>query len=258
MKRVRFRDPAGAQRRGEWIDVDGTPADDGTAGVGGRLAFGEETYAPEEVTLLPPCEPTKVVCVGLNYADHAQERGKEPPDRPLLFLKPPNTVAPPGATVTLPAGAERVDYEAEMGVVIGEQCRHLEAADAMDAVAGFTCMVDVSNRDDQDREQNWVRGKAFDGAAPLGPVLAPPEAVPADATVELWVDGDRRQHSSRDRLIFPVPELLAEITAYMTLEPGDVVATGTPAGVGPLADGDTVEVRIEGVGTLRHTVSAAD
>jgi 2-keto-4-pentenoate hydratase/2-oxohepta-3-ene-1,7-dioic acid hydratase in catechol pathway len=258
MKRVRFRDPAGAVRTGEWVAEDGTPADTDTAGTGGLIRFGDRTYTPAAVTLLPPCEPSKLVCIGRNYADHADEMGSDVPDRPLLFLKPPNTVASHGSDIRLPAGKERIDYEAELGVVIGEQCRNVDAAEAMDAVAGYTCVVDLSNRDDQRAEQNWVRGKAFDGAAPLGPVVAAPEHVPADASVELWVNGDRRQSASREQLIFPVPELVAEITSYLTLQPGDVIATGTPEGVGPLADGDEVEVRIEGVGTLTHTVSVPE
>jgi 2-keto-4-pentenoate hydratase/2-oxohepta-3-ene-1,7-dioic acid hydratase in catechol pathway len=255
MKQVRFRDPAGSVRVGEWVDTDGDPATTDIAGTGGKIRFGGETYDPAEVDVLAPCEPSKIVCIGLNYADHADERDSELPDRPLLFLKPPNAVASHGSDVTLPAGKERVDYEAEVGVVIGEQCRHVDESDAMEKVAGFTCLVDVSNRDDQDREQNWVRGKAFDNAAPLGPVLATPDHVPEDASIELRLNGKTKQSSSRDTLIFSVPELIAEITTYMTLEPGDVIATGTPEGVGPLSDGDRVTVEIEGVGQLSHTVS---
>ena len=176
------------------------------------------------------------------------------PDRPLLFLKPPNAVAGHGDEITGPAGKDRVDWEAELAVVIGEQCKHVRAEDAMDVVAGFTCLNDVSNRDDQNREQNWVRGKAFDGAAPMGPVLATPDEVPADAGVELRVNGETKQSSDREHMIFDVPTLIEEITTYLTLEPGDVIATGTPEGVGALADGDTVEVEIEGVGTLEHDV----
>src|SRR5699024_511056 len=124
-----------------------------------------------------------------------------------------------------------------------------------DVVRGFTCVDDISNRDDQRAEQNWVRGKAFDDAAPMGPLLASPDEVPDDATIELRVNGERRQHSSREEFIFSIPELVAEITTYMTLEPGDVISTGTPAGVGPLADGDQVAVEIEGIGTLSHSVT---
>jgi len=255
MKRVRFRDPAGTVRTGQWLDADGSTAGTETAGVCGEIVFGSNTYAPADVEILPPCEPSKIVCIGLNYADHADERDSDLPDRPLLFLKPPNTVASPESDVRLPAGKDRIDYEAELGVVIGQQCKDVDASEAMDVVAGYTCMVDLSNRDDQDREQNWVRGKAFDNGAPLGPVVATPDHVPADASVELRVNGDRRQSSTREHLIFSVPELIEEITTYLTLEPGDVIATGTPEGVGPLSDGDEVEVEIEGVGRLRHSVT---
>ncbi|MFB6103613.1 MAG: fumarylacetoacetate hydrolase family protein [Halobacteriaceae archaeon] len=240
---VRFRDPAGNIRIGRWTD-------DG-------VAFGGREYDHAAVDVLPPTDPSKVVCVGLNYADHAAESGMDVPDRPWLFFKTPNTVTGHGASVPLPPGKDRVEYEAELGVVIDEQCRNVDAADAMDVVAGFTAVNDISNRDDQREEQNWVRGKAFDNAAPMGPAIAPPEAVPGDATIELRVNADIRQSSSRDQLIFDVPTLIEEITTLLTLEPGDVIATGTPAGVGPLSPGDTVEIDIEGVPTLRHDVTTA-
>lgn len=240
MRQVRFRDPAGAVRQGRWTEQ--------------GIEFGGEVYDPMEIDVLAPTEPSKIVCIGLNYADHAAERDSEIPDRPLLFLKTPNTVAGHQDTITLPAGKEHVDHEAEFGVVIGEQARNVPEDDAMDVVAGFTAVNDVSNRDDQDVEKNWVRGKSFDGAAPMGPVVADPEDVPEDASIELRVNGETRQHSSRDEFIFSVPELIAEITTYMTLEPGDVISTGTPAGVAPLEDGDHVEIEIEGVGVLEHDV----
>jgi len=244
MYRARFRDPAGSIRDGEY-----DPATD-------TVAFGGDEYALDDpdIDVLAPTDPSKIVCIGRNYADHAEELGNDVPDRPLLFLKPPNAVASHGDTVTVPAGKDRIDWEAEFAVVIGEQCKAVDAADAMDVVAGFTCMNDVSNREDQNKEQNWVRGKAFDGAAPLGPVLATPDEVPADASVELRVNGETKQSSDREHMIFDVPTLIEEITTYLTLEPGDVIATGTPEGVGALADGDTVEVEIEGVGTLEHDV----
>ncbi|GAB7008356.1 fumarylacetoacetate hydrolase family protein [Halorubrum trueperi] len=244
MHRARFRDPAGSIREGTY-----DPASD-------TVAFAGEEYALDdpEIDVLPPTEPTKIVCIGRNYAEHAAELGNDVPDRPLLFLKPPNALASHGDTVTVPEGKDRIDWEAEMAVVIGEQCKDVDADDAMDVVAGFTCMDDISNRDDQNREQNWVRGKAFDNAAPLGPVLATPDEVPADASVELRVNGETKQSSDREHLIFDVPTLIEEITTYLTLEAGDVIATGTPEGVGPLSDGDTVEVEVEGVGVLEHDV----
>ena len=244
MHHARFRDPAGSVREGTYDPETDT------------VAFGGDEYALDDpaIDVLPPTDPSKIVCIGRNYADHAAELGNDVPDRPLLFLKPPNALASHGDTVTVPEGKDRIDWEAELAVVIGEQCKAVDADDAMDVVAGFTCMNDVSNRDDQNREQNWVRGKAFDNAAPLGPVMATPEEVPADASVELRVNGETKQSSDRGHLIFDVPTLIEEITTYLTLEAGDVIATGTPEGVGALADGDTVAVEIEGVGTLEHDV----
>ena len=244
MHHARFRDPAGSIREGTYDPDSDT------------VAFGGDEYALDDpaIDVLPPAEPTKIVCIGRNYADHAAELGSEVPDRPLLFLKAPNALASHGDTVTVPGGKDRIDWEAELAVVIGEQCKAVDADDAMDVVAGFTCMNDVSNRDDQDREQNWIRGKAFDNAAPLGPVMATPDEVPADASVELRVNGETKQSSDREHMIFDVPTLIEEITTYLTLEAGDVIATGTPEGVGALADGDTVEIEVEGVGTLEHDV----
>jgi 2-keto-4-pentenoate hydratase/2-oxohepta-3-ene-1,7-dioic acid hydratase in catechol pathway len=241
MRRVRFRDPAGAVRTGSFEED--------------TVRFGGRSYTVEEVDLLAPVEPSKLVCVGRNYAAHADERGEDVPDRPLLFLKPPNTVAGHADEITLPAGKDRIEHEAELAVVIDEQCRHVAPEAATDVIAGYTCANDLSNRDDQDREQNWVRGKAFDGAAPLGPAIAPPESVPDDARIRLWVDGECRQDATLDHLIFSVPELIAEITTYLTLEPGDVILTGTPAGVGPLTDGARVTIEIDGIGRLEHTVT---
>ncbi|WP_436910784.1 fumarylacetoacetate hydrolase family protein [Halosimplex marinum] len=258
MRRVRFRDSAGNVRGGRWTVRDGEEVVTAAAGPYGRIAFGDETFDPDEVDVLAPCEPTKIICVGRNYADHAAERDEELPDRPLLFIKTPNTVATHNSTVTLPAGKERIEHEAELGVVIGERCRNVDAATADDVIAGYTPFNDLSNRDDQDREQNWVRGKAFDGAAPMGPVIATPEHLSEDATIEARVNGEVRQSESIDRMIFSIPELIEEITTYMTLEPGDVIATGTPEGVGPLSDGDEVEIEIDDVGTLRHSVRFPD
>ena len=197
MHRIRFRDPAGTERTGSLTD--------------GEVTFGNQSYGIDEVEVLPPAEPTKIVCIGLNYSDHAEETDSEIPDRPLLFLKTPNAVAAHGSTIRLPEGKERIDHEAELGVVIGSQCRNVPAERAEEVIAGYTCMNDISNRDDQRVEQNWVRGKAFDNAAPLGPVLATPDEVPDDADISLRVNGEVRQHSTIGNLIFPVPELIEEI-----------------------------------------------
>jgi len=213
-----------------------------------------ERFRPADVEFLPPSKPSKVVCVGLNYADHAAEQQKDIPERPLLFLKPPTAVAAHESPLTLLPGKNRIDHEAELAVIIGDRATRIDEPDAMDYVAGFTCLNDLSNRDDQDREQNWVRGKAFDQSCPIGPVMATVEEVPADAFVRCTVNDEKVQSSSRAEFIFSIPELLAEITAYVTLEPGDVVSTGTPADVGPVSNGDTVEVEIEGVGTLRNRI----
>lgn len=240
MKRVRFRDPAGSVRQGEWTDE--------------GVIFGERLYDRSEVDILPPTDPSKIVCIGRNYALHAEETGSDVPDRPLLFLKAPNTLAAHSDTITLPPDKERIEHEAELGVVIGEQCRNVDAEDADDVIAGYTCVNDLSNRDDQRQEKNWVRGKSFDNAAPIGPVVATPDELPEDAAVTLEVNEERRQDSSIEHMIFGVDELIAEITDLVTLEPGDVIATGTPEGVAPLEDGDTVEVTVEGVGTLRNEI----
>ena len=238
-QQIRFIDQAGSERTGQVQN--------------GDIESGGRTYATDEVDIRAPTNPSKIVCIGLNYHGHIEESDRERPDRPMLFLKGPNAVSGHRDTIGLLSGKDPMHYEAELGVVIGEQCRHVPESEAMDVVAGFTCANDISNREDQRQEQNWVRGKAFDNAAPMGPVLAPPEEVPDDSAIELRLNGETKQRASRTDLIFSIPELIEEITTYMTLERGDVILTGTPQGVGPVSDGDVVEVEIEGVGTLRNT-----
>jgi 2-keto-4-pentenoate hydratase/2-oxohepta-3-ene-1,7-dioic acid hydratase in catechol pathway len=232
----------GITRTGEWTDA--------------GIDTGSRTYDPESVDLLPPCEPTKVICQAGGYMDHREESGfEERPERPELFLKTPNCVAAHGDAIELPPGRDLVEFEAEFAIVIGEQCRAVDDNEAMEYVAGFTCVNDVSNRDDQERERNWVRGKAFDGSLPLGPVVATPDEVPDDAALRLRQNGEVKQESTREHLIFSVPELVADVSELITLEPGDVIATGTPFGPDALADGDEVEVEFEGVGTLKNRVT---
>jgi 2-keto-4-pentenoate hydratase/2-oxohepta-3-ene-1,7-dioic acid hydratase in catechol pathway len=242
MRTVRFSDRSGYPRIGEWTD-DGIETRD-------------SAYSPEEVSILPPSDPTKVVCQAGGYMDHREEEGMtDRPERPEWFLKTPNCVLGHGDAIELPPGRETVEFEAEFGIVIGEQCRGVSEAEAMDVVAGFTCVNDISNRDDQREERNWVRGKAFDASLPIGPVLATPDEVPEDARLSLRLNGETRQETTREHMIFSVPELVASVTELITLEPGDVIATGTPFGPDELAEGDVVEVEFEGVGILENRVT---
>jgi len=205
------------------------------------------------VTVLAPVRPSKIVCVGLNYKDHAAEQGKGLPAEPLLFIKPSTAVIGPGEPIRLPPGVGRVDYEAELGIVIGRRAHRVPAARAWDYILGLICVNDVTARDLQKREASYTRCKGFDTFAPIGPCIATGlDAAPRG--VEGWVNGQRRQASSTKHLIFPVEYLVEFITFVMTLEPGDIVATGTPAGIGPIAAGDTVTVRVEGVGDLTNPV----
>jgi 2-keto-4-pentenoate hydratase/2-oxohepta-3-ene-1,7-dioic acid hydratase in catechol pathway len=207
--------------------------------------------------LLAPVLPSKVVCVGRNYAAHAKELGNEVPAEPLLFLKPPSAVLGPGGTIVLPSQSQRVEHEGELCVVIGRRLSRASEADARSAVLGITAANDVTARDLQKRDVQFTRGKGFDTFCPVGPWI---ETSPGDLTalsVTTRVNGAVRQHGSTSAMIFPVATLLSYISHVMTLEPGDIVLTGTPEGVGPLVEGDTVEVEIEGVGApLSNRVSA--
>lgn len=245
MRRLRYQDPGGSVRTGELVER--------------KIIFGEQQLDMNDVNVLAPSQPTKIVCVGLNYEDHISEGSyDEIPDIPMLFLKPPSALASHNDVIKLPTGRKRCDYELELGVIISRQCKNVKSADAMSVVEGFTCGNDLSNRDDQymemDRRWGLFRGKAFDNSAPIGPVVADPEHVPLDATLELRVNGKTKQRSSRDKMIFTVPEIIEEVTKYMTLEPGDVILTGTPSNVGKLKSGDDIEIEIEGIGTLKHSV----
>ncbi len=224
---------------------------------GEAVVAGGRSYALESVTLVAPCTPTKLVCVGRNYAAHAKELGNEVPEEPLLFFKPPSAVIGPGEEIVLPAGPD-VHYEAELAVVIGTRCRHISARDAGRVILGYTCLNDVSDRTAQKWEKNWVRAKGFDTSAPLGPVIVTPDEATEPFHVRLRLNGQVRQDGSTSAFIFPIPKLIETITAFMTLEPGDVIATGTPEGVGPLHSGDVVEVEIDGIGRLRNSVRAPD
>jgi len=207
------------------------------------------------VTLLPPVTPSKIVCVGLNYKDHAAESGKPLPAEPLIFIKPRTAVIGPGNPIRLPPGVGRVDHEAELGVVIGRRAHRVPRAKAWDYVLGLTCVNDVTARDLQKRESQYTRCKGFDTFAPIGPCIASGlNGEPRQ--VEAWVNGQRRQSASTKLLIFPIDQLVEFVTFVMTLEPGDIISTGTPEGIGPIQAGDTVTIKVEGVGELKNPVEA--
>jgi 2-keto-4-pentenoate hydratase/2-oxohepta-3-ene-1,7-dioic acid hydratase in catechol pathway len=202
-------------------------------------AVEEEGVPVEGVPLLPPItKPNKIICIGLNYRSHAEEQGAEPPETPTFFAKFSNALAPPGATVSLPAYSEKVDYEAEVAFVIGSRCKDVSEAEAMDHVAGYMLFNDLSARDYQFKTPQWMPGKVFDGAAPCGPALVTTEeAGPHDALeIELGLNGELMQQASTADLVHSVPALVSYLSTLMTLDPGDVIATGTPAGVGSLRE----------------------
>lgn len=207
--------------------------------------------------VLSPIAPSKIVAIGLNYRDHAAEMGKPLPPEPLMFLKPSTAVIGPDAEIAIPPGAGRVDHEAELAVVIGRRARQVPAGSALDYVLGLTCINDVTARDLQRKDVQYTRAKGFDTFAPLGPCIAL-GLDPSSLDVECWVNGKRRQASNTRQLIFPVQDIIAFASSVMTLLPGDVIATGTPSGVGPLADGDRVTVKVEGIGELRNRVAGRE
>ena len=232
---------------GVWHLLDGDPF--------GRYTTGARVEGPQP-RVLAPVVPSKIVAVGLNYKDHAAEMNKALPDEPLIFLKPSTAVIGTGASIVIPPNAGRVDYEAEVGVVIGRRARHVPAARAHEYVLGLTCVNDVTDRDLQRRDVQYTRAKGFDTFAPVGPCIVAGD-LDRPIVVESRVNGERRQHSSTRELIFSIRRLVEFVTAVMTLLPGDIISTGTPSGVGPLVPGDRVVVAVEGVGELVNDVAPA-
>ncbi|MEJ7578550.1 MAG: fumarylacetoacetate hydrolase family protein [Pyrinomonadaceae bacterium] len=216
--------------------------------------FNSQSLPLEEVKLLAPVAPSKIVCVGRNYADHAHELGNAVPTEPLLFLKAPSSIITHGETIELPSASSRVEHEGELAVVIGRRARCITADEnPFNYVLGYTCLNDVTARDLQKKDVQFTRGKSFDTFCPVGPFIVT-DLDPSALALETRVNGEARQRGNTRDMIFPVAHLLRYISEHMTLEAGDLIATGTPAGVGPLCSGDTVEVKIEGIGTLRNTV----
>jgi 2-keto-4-pentenoate hydratase/2-oxohepta-3-ene-1,7-dioic acid hydratase in catechol pathway len=221
--------------------------------------FGEfrrmETEWPlDSVRLLAPVQPSKVICIGRNYTEHAREHGVEVPDLPLIFLKPPTTVVGPNDMIVLPPQSQQVEHEGELVVVIGREGRWITPETAAKHILGYTVGNDVTARDLQRRDGQWTRGKGFDTFCPLGPWIET-EFDPSDAMLTTHVNQELRQMASTRDMVFSVRQLVAFISSVMTLCPGDIILTGTPAGIGPLADGDVVSITIEGIGMLRNPVS---
>ncbi len=207
-----------------------------------------------ETILMPPVLPGKIVAVGRNYRDHAAERGRPVPREPLLFLKPPSAVIGPHDSILYPAMAKRVDYEGELAIVIKRKAVRLDdQADVSAYILGYMCLNDVTARDLQDKDGQWTRAKSFDTFAPIGPCIAT-DLDPSRLRLKTFLNGKLRQSGNTRNLIFPISYLLRYITRIMTLFPGDVVTTGTPAGIGPMYPGDRVDIQIEGIGTLSNTV----
>ena len=215
------------------------------------------SWARDNVRLLPPVTPSKIVCVGRNYREHAAELGNEVPKQPLIFLKPPSSVIGPDEPIVYPPDSQRVDHEGELAVIIGRRCKGITAEEAAKHVLGYTCLNDVTARDLQKADVQFTRGKSFDTFCPLGPLIET-ELDLATTTVETYVNGKQRQHAPVTDMIFSISAIISWITRVMTLEPGDVIATGTPAGVSPIEPGDVVEVVISGIGTLRNSVVAPE
>jgi len=216
-----------------------------------------KSVAVEAARLLAPVEPRKIVCIGRNYAAHAAELGNEVPKDPLIFLKPSTAIVGPDEAIVLPKYSQKVEHEGELGLVVGRRCSHLsDDDDALSHLLGYTCVNDVTARDLQKSDVQFTRAKGFDTLCPVGPHIES-ELRPSDVLVETLVNGALRQSGRTSLMVFPPAFLVRWLSRMMTLEPGDLIATGTPSGVGPLAAGDMVEVRVEGIGVLRNAVHAA-
>ena len=206
-----------------------------------------------DVELLSPAEPSKVVAVGLNYQEHIDETGMDKPDAPVLFIKPSTSVIGPNDTIIYPATAARVDYEAELAVVIAKECKGVSEDKAADYIFGYTCLNDVTERFMQGMDGQWTRAKSFDTFCPIGPYIVT-DVDPKGLKVEAYLNGEQKQAGNTDMLIFGIEELVSFISGVMTLLPGDVIATGTPSGIGPMEPGDEIEIRVENVGSLVNTL----
>jgi len=235
----------GILKNGSVQDIIGTPFS--------NFRLGDILYSLDQVKLEAPVTPSKVVAVGLNYRDHADELKMSPPEEPLLFLKPSTSVIGPEESIIYPGSSQRIDYEAELAVVIRSVTKDVEAEEATEHILGFTCANDVTARDLQKKDGQWTRSKSFDTFSPLGPWIET-ELEPGNLKIELLLNGEIRQSSNTSKMIFPIESLVSFVSKIMTLLPGDIILTGTPPGVGPMRVGDMVEARIEGIGSLKNDV----
>jgi 2-keto-4-pentenoate hydratase/2-oxohepta-3-ene-1,7-dioic acid hydratase in catechol pathway len=255
MRIVRYRDAATEDAR--LGIVEGETVYDASGVLFGELSRGDAIGSLSDVQLLPPVQPGKIVCVGLNYAAHVTENDptRQVPEEPVLFMKPPSALIGPGDAIEIANPGNRTDYEAELAVVIGSRARDVDEDRALDYVFGYTAGNDVSDRVLQRKDGQWVRAKGFDTYCPLGPWIETELDIGA-VKVESRLNGEVKQSQTTASMIFPVPFLIAYISRVMTLEPGDVILTGTPEGVGPMQPGDTIEIEIGGVGILKNPVNA--
>ena len=213
-------------------------------------------YEVDNLKVLPPCRPTKIIAVGLNYSDHAEEMKKQPPEEPMLFLKPNTTVIAHEEEIIYPGHmSSRVDYEGELAVVIGKEAHMVEETDSKNYIFGYTCINDVTARDLQAKDIQFTRGKGFNTFAPIGPFIET-EIDPSNLDIQTRLNGEVRQNSNTSNLIFNINKLVSFISKVMTLFPGDIIATGTPSGIGPMLPGDKVEVEISGIGTLTNYIGS--
>jgi len=252
MRFIRYQLPSGAPQSGWVLENKAGPVE---GSIFGEFRRQEAEIPLESLRLLPPVLPGKILCVGRNYAAHAREHDVAVPEVPLIFMKPVTAVIGQGDTIFIPPQSQQVEHEAELAVVIGKRGRWIPVEQASEHILGYTVGNDVTARDLQNRDGQWTRSKGFDTFCPLGPWIET-EFDPADALITCYVNGEMRQMGSSRDMVFRVPQLIAFISSVMTLEPGDVIFTGTPAGVSPLKPGDMVEAGVEGIGALRNLVAA--
>jgi 2-keto-4-pentenoate hydratase/2-oxohepta-3-ene-1,7-dioic acid hydratase in catechol pathway len=259
MKLCRFqlKDNAGASAQPEILQgvISGEAVRQVSGDILGKWEGMSRSWPVSDVKLVPPVAPSKIVCLGRNYLDHAAEFNNAPPKEPLIFLKPPSSLLAPDDPIILLPGVQRIDFEGELAVIISRECRQLrDGADLRPYIAGYTLLNDVSARDYQALDKQWTRAKSFDTFCPLGPILETEFDV-TRGTIETLLNGVRKQHAPLTAMLFPIDVIIPWVSRVMTLLPGDVIATGTPAGVGPMKAGDVVEIVISGIGTLRNPVA---